>query len=96
MRFFTHNSLSDADMSLLQGTKIMTDLQRNRLVIVYDKDQKKATLEDMGLDKPEGLFYMRIPQQAQTEKNICEILFEKSSDLERVKESLVQYKLGID
>lgn len=72
----------------------MTNLQRNRLVIVYDPKDKRASMEELGLYVTEGLFYVRNVQENRRNSDTIEILFELKTDLESTMQYLTQFKLG--
>jgi hypothetical protein len=90
----THKNLSEDDLPLLAGTDLMTNLQRNRLVIVYDPKDKRASMEELGLYVTEGLFYVRNVQENRRNSDTIEILFELKTDLENTMQYLTQFKLG--
>lgn len=83
-------------MTYLAGTDTMENLQRHRLVVVYDPKDERASMEQMGLYDTEGLFYVRTTQETRRGGDTIEILFEFQSDLEQVKQHLTQHKMSLD
>ena len=89
MKWLTHNALSENDMALLAGTEMLEKLFRNRLVIIYEPNDKKCPDQEMGLRDCKSPFHVR-----NIDKNTIEVLFENESDLVDVTDLLIQFKGG--
>ena len=96
MKWTRHKILSKDDMKLLAGTHVMQAMQRHRLVIKYDINEKQPTFEQMGLYTVEGLVFPSYMQQEQRGNDTLEILFENETDMDIVEQSLTQFKMGQD
>lgn len=93
MKWMRHKALSEADMDWLVGSPLMEILQRTRLVLVYDPNDRHASMEEMGLTKCEGVFFIRALQDR---NDTYEILFESEADREMIEQTLTQFKLSGD
>lgn len=91
MKWLRHNNLSDEDFEALRGTKTMERLQNNRLVIIFDPNDKHPSKKDLGLFETRSLVYWR---NLSNRSDTVEVLFENSEDLEDLEQHLTQYKLG--
>jgi len=96
LKWLTHKNLSEDDLTLLAGTELMINLQRNRLVIIYDPKDKRASMEELGLYETEGLFFVRTVQENRRNNDTLEILFELKSDLDNTMQHLTQFKLILE
>jgi hypothetical protein len=91
MKWLRHNNLSDSDFEALRGTPTMERLQKHRLVIILDPNDKMPNKKDMGLFETTGLVYWR---NLSGRDDTIEIMFEDPEDLDNIEQHLTQYKLG--
>lgn len=95
MKWRRHKILSETDMDLLAGSELMGILQRNRIFIKYDPQDKKPSYEELGLFDVTGLVYPVFKQNDQRQDTL-EILFENVADMDIVEQHLTQFKMGQD
>lgn len=95
MKWMKHKNLSEQDLTLLAGTELAIKLVTNRLVIIYDPKEDRASMKEMGLYETEGLYHVRRLQGDKRDDTI-EILFELAADRDLVEQALTQFKLGKD
>jgi hypothetical protein len=69
----------------------MERLQKHRLVIILDPNDKMPNKKEMGLFETVGLVYWR---NLSSREDTVEIMFEDLEDLENLEQHLTQYKLG--
>lgn len=96
MKWLRHKNLSEDDLELLRGTPLMERLQANRLVVVFQPEDKKPAKKDMGLRETQGLFHIRNIGNGKNRENVIEILFENPEDVGIVEEHLTQVKLAME
>ncbi len=90
MKWFTHNSLSEQDMTWLAGTELMSKLQRHRVILVYDVPDEQGNFEKLGLHDDIGPHFMR-----EIDKNTYEFMFSTPEDQQLFQQHLAQYKLSL-
>lgn len=93
MKWFTHKAVSDNDFELLRGTDIMINMQKTRLLIVLNPNDKPLLGQEkqIGLYDCQGLVYYR---KLQGRDDTIEILFELEQDRDLVQEHLIKYKMS--
>ena len=92
MKWLRHKELSESDLDFLIGSDIMSKLLKNKLIVKFHEDEEPATPAQMGLHNTKGVYHMR---HVNSDKKLIEILFELTYDMDRVEESLTQYKLSL-
>lgn len=90
MRWFKHKMLSKEDLDLLQGTRLITRMLRNRLVIVLNEKDAKNFEDHLNFDETQGMTHLRY---LKTDKSVIEILFENGEDLETIQAELSMIKI---
>ncbi len=82
-------SLSESDLALLSGTKLLLDMMRNRVLIVVHTKEKVQWEELIGNTK--GLYHIRSLDKSDS---IYQIWFELSDDLIQFEKDLMVSKLA--
>lgn len=87
-----HNagSLSESDLALIAGTTIILNMMRNRVIVVFEDDQKPDW--EYLTNSIQGLYHIR--KLDPRKNNVFQIWFEYPDDLKKFEKNAMLSKLS--